>query len=136
MLWRDPIDLILSYLTREPFIAQFPPPAPTWLRARVLARQQLGDLEATLALFAALGLDVTHWHFDHYTTATGFADLAASIGVTVRDPTMLGRANETSDSARVPREAIDPESIAYIRAIHDEMPLIRRAWSSAAARAA
>lgn len=132
-LWRDPVDLIRSWVVRDVAYLQFNDATPIGVRMRTLARQYLGDLEACLGLFEGYGISVEHFHFDRFTTKEGFAALAGALGLP-RQPhetTLVERVNETAPEAKLPVSAIDGATVDYVRTILLNLPRSRAAYEGA-----
>lgn len=108
MLWRDPVDLVRSAMTRETFRAFH----TGWrhdLAVRSTARLIFGELEATLSAMADARITPLHISSERIFTPRGFAWSAGALGVPLVDEVqMLPKRNasrgERPDVAKLERE--------------------------------
>ena len=141
MIWRNPDDVLRSYLTRRTFTSQFGANVAPGTRLRVLARQQYGDLAATLGLLRLADCDVQHVLFEQACDPGpgGLRGLLGDLGLRVPAENLAGTsalpypppANATPGELVIDAEQFSLEDLGAVRRTVRGLPQVAGAIRSA-----
>lgn len=137
-LWRCPLDVLRSYLIRRTFSSQFGGDVALGTRLRVLARQQYGDLAASLGWLAARKIAPLHVLFEQACDPgpEGLSALLRDLGI--GRPVDAGAfpppMNATPGELVVDGESFSAVDRSFVRDIWHGLPIVRDAVAQAADR--
>jgi hypothetical protein len=133
VIMRDPIDSALSLLShRQRGKPKFDEPG----HFSVWITEAWGLLNRGLQILEELNIDAPRWHFDYYTTLTGFKELANSIDVQLVDRIKYAeKTYETDRGDRIYREEVPNILIEQLEEAFAGFKYLKQAHDKAKAEA-
>lgn len=126
--WRDPIEQVISMLfNRWSAIGRRSPQAIPGFAIKHASREWLA-LDWALGKAEQLGVELTHWHFDHYTTEPGVRALVQELGGEVAPDFELPAALNTSKKRPF---ALPPKAESELLKLFGSFPRLVAAYEAA-----